>query len=81
MTTPKQRSARQWFGLLLAVIGIPTGLYLFFTIAIPLGQSWAQGGSAPTFDFATQAKILGPLVAGIVGINLFLHKKTPPDND
>ena len=58
----------------MALVGIPVGLYLFFDVAIPLGQEWARSGNAPSADLFAQLKVMTPIVLGIVGVNLFIHK-------
>ena len=77
----RSRSALQWFGLCLALVGIPVGIFLFVDIVIPQAQDAIRSGETPGFDLATNLKVMTPIVLGIVGINLFLHKSDAPKHD
>ena len=77
----KTRSALQWFGLLLAITGLSTGLYLFADFVFTVAQPALQSGNMPVVDFATNLRVMIPLVLGIIGVNLFIHKDKTSEGD
>ena len=77
----RSRSVLQWFGLCLALVGIPVGVFLFVEIVFPQAQDAIRSGETPVFDLVTNLKVMTPIVLGIVGINLFLHKSDAPNGD
>ena len=66
----------------MALIGLPVGLWLGIDHIITVVQPELKAGNMPTIDFATNLKVMVPIVIGVIGANLFVHKdESPEDND
>lgn len=48
---------------------------------MPQAQDAIRSGETPAFDLVTNLKVMSPIVLGIVGINLFLHKSDAPKHN
>ena len=81
MTENDPKTVMQRIGLVAAIIGIPTGLILFFLTAVPSYQESIQSGGSWSLGFNEQLLIMGPIVLGIIGLNVYLRTPKRDDSD